>query len=376
MINQKRLLYLLKKSIQIDTQNPPGNERALAKFLKDFLKDYKIKAELIEFFRKRSNLIFKLSSENSKKVLIVMPHLDTVPATGNWHTDPLKAVEKNNRIYGLGTTDCKGNLAAGLEALISLKENYKLKNLDILFCATADEETGSHKGLIPLLENKVLKGDFCLVLDSDNFEIIIAQKGLLQIEVEIKGKPIHAAFAEKGINAIKKASEFIEKIYKHKFTHKKHPLLGAPTVNVGTISGGIKPNVVAPNCKFSLDVRYLPSLDSKKILEDIKKILSSITKNFKIKILDIQKPIEIDKNNFWIERFTKVLKDNNLKPKFKGSLGATVMSILNDFKIKSFSFGVGVKSKAHSANEFVFKDSLIKGAKLLYEYFKELDKSI
>ncbi len=376
MINQKRLLYLLKNSIEINTQNPSGNERALAKFLKDFLKNYKIKTDLIEFSKKRSNLLFRLSSKNSKKVLIVMPHLDTVPATGNWRTHPLKAVIKDDKIYGLGATDCKGNLAVGIEALISLRKNYELKNLDILFCATADEEKGSHQGLIPLLKNKVLKGDFVLVLDSDSFEIIIAQKGLLQIEIEIKGKPIHAAFAEKGINAIKKASDFIEKIYKHKFTHKSHPLLGFPTVNVGTISGGIKPNIVAPSCKFSLDIRYLPSLDSKKVLKDIKKILSSITKNFKIKILDIQKPIEIDKNNFWIEKFTKVLRNNNMKPKLKGSLGATVMSILNDFKIKSFSFGVGVKSKAHSANEFVFKSSLIKGAKILYEYFQELDKNI
>ncbi len=375
MINKKRLLGLLREVISIDTQNPPGNERPLAVFLRDYLKRQGFRPKILEFYPRRSNLLFSLKSRHSKKTLVVSPHLDTVPADSPlWKTNPFKLVLKEGKAFGRGTTDCKGNLCAGIEALLSLKENYNLRNLDIILCATSDEEAGSHKGLIPLLENKTIKADFWMVLDSDAFEVIIAQKGLLHLNIEIKGKPSHASIPHKGRNAILGACKSILEVYRHNFSFKRHPLLRPPTVNVGTIKGGVKTNVVAPQCSFTLDIRYLPGMSERNIIKDIKEILKRTSYRFKVEVIDNQRPIEIKEDNFWIKVLFQTIKDKRFSLRIRGSEGATVMSILNSFGINSFGFGFGAKNKAHTDNEFVYINDLYKGAEVLLDYFIYVDK--
>ena len=376
MINKKRLVKLLQDIIKIDTCNPPGNEYKLARFLKSYLSKYGIKSKIIEFYPRRSNILFRLKSKKRKKTLACLLHLDTVPVEEDWKHSPFGGRIEKDKIFGRGATDCKGNIAACIEALLCLKGSHSLENLDIVFCATSDEEMGSHKGLIPLLKSKKLNADMSLVLDSENFEIIVSQKGLLHIEVEILGKSAHASVPQKGINAIYKSSQIINDIYNLKFKYKPISFLKPPTVNVGTIQGGVKTNIVAPTCKFTLDVRYLPDMNYLKIIKDIKAIISKYSKRYNLKIVDHQKPIMINSQDKYLKGLIKAVKMNNMKPKLRGSEGATVMSILKDYGFASFAFGFGEKFKSHTKDEYIKITSLIKGARILYDYFLLLDKNI
>ena len=273
MINRERLIALTQRLIQIDSQNPPGNEFEIVRFIREHLDSFGLKSRIYEFAKNRPNIICCLRSDSLyAKTILISPHLDTVPAGGGWKYPPLRGAIKGGRIYGRGATDCKGNLAAAIEVLSSLVEDKaKIKN-NILFAATADEETGSGLGLIPLLKKNILKADYALILDSDEFDIIVAQKGLIHFKVRLFGRKAHGAYPSRGINAINIASRVIEDLDGYKFKYKRYPLLHPPTINVGTIRGGDKVNMVADWCEFELDVRYLPGMSAQNILGDFKKL--------------------------------------------------------------------------------------------------------
>ena len=178
-----------------------------------------LKCKSYEFARQRPNLVGLLKANSKEaKTILISPHLDTVPAGRGWKFPPFKGVVKNGRIYGRGATDCKGNLAVAIEVLNSLIEDKaRLKN-NILFAATADEESGSTLGLIPLLKKNMLKADYALILDSDEFDVVITQKGLIHCKVSLFGRKAHGAYPWKGINAINIASNIIQDLKRYKFT--------------------------------------------------------------------------------------------------------------------------------------------------------------
>ena len=173
MINKKRLIKLTQQLIRINSENPPGDEREIGNFVSRYLSGLGLKTKTIEFKKGRSNVLAFLKGRGDRGSLLFTPHLDTVCAGKSWIHGPFSGEIEGDKIYGLGATDCKGNLACAMEALNSLAEDKKTPEQDLIFAATADEECGSNLGLIPLLDRKVIKPDYALVLDSDEFDIII-----------------------------------------------------------------------------------------------------------------------------------------------------------------------------------------------------------
>jgi len=365
---------LLQKLIKIDSQNPPGNEKEIIRFIQNYLKGLGVASKIYEFKKNRPNLVCKLTSRNSKKKILFTPHVDTVPATGAWRIPPFSAKVYKGKIYGRGATDCKVNVAAALYLIKKLKEKkITLKNIDLIFAFTGDEETGSHNGIIPLA--KYLKGaDYGVVLDSDEFDIIVAQKGLLHLRVELFGKEAHGAYPEEGINAVEKGVFILNEILTRKFPFVSHALLKKPTLNIGRFNGGDKVNIVAGYAFFDIDIRYLPAMEEKEIIKSIEKIIKKQKIKYKIKILANQAPLEIDENLPAIKILRSVLKKNKITGKIAPSFGATVITFLKDLGIESFSFGFGSKGNAHIKNESVKTANLEKGVKVLEDYVKQLDE--
>lgn len=371
MINRQRLIKLTQKLIRINSENPPGNEREIVSFLRDYLADFGLKSRVYELAKGRPNIIARLKSGDPKaKTILISPHLDTVPAGKGWKFPPFKGVIKDGRIYGRGATDCKCNLAAAVETMNSLVEDRaRIKN-HILFAATADEESGSGLGLIPLLRKGILKADYALILDSDEFEIIIAQKGLIHFKVSVSGKKAHGAYPRQGINAINIACGIIRDLEKHKFSFQPHPLLKGPTINAGTIHGGDKVNMVADWCDFELDLRYLPGESAKNVLADIKRLIAKRVKRFKIKIDGIQNPYEINKRHILAQSLLKCWREHSKSAGFKGSEGATVITFFKERGIPAVATGFGSQGCAHINDEYVKIENLCRGAEALEEFIR------
>ena len=381
MVNRERLIKLTQNLIRIDSQNPPGDEFCIARFVKKYLNNLGLKTKIYEFKKRRPNLIAILIGKNRRKSVLISPHLDTVPAGKNWHFNPFKGAISKNRIYGLGATDCKGNLACALEVINSLIEDRAVLNYNLIFAATADEETGSGLGLIPLLKKGILKPNAAVVLDSDDFSIIVTQKGLIHLKVKIQGKRAHGAYPWRGINAIDIAMNIIREIKKYRFRYTKNKYLRPPTINIGTIKGGDKVNIVADWCEFELDFRFLPGMSAKILLKEIKGIVKKQIKKFsrksgmprnaaKIEIEGIQEPYYIDKMHSLITYLTKAMRKIKLRPVIKGSEGATVITFFQNKNIPAVATGFGSGGCAHIADEYVKVDNLYKGALALEEFLK------
>lgn len=370
MINKVRLIKLAQKLIQINSENPPGDESALADFVKGYLRKLGLRVKIYEFRRKRSNLIAYLERPGNKRTLLLTPHLDTVCAGKNWKADPFAAKITGKRIYGLGATDCKGNLACAIEAVNSLVEEKKRLDYDLILAATADEESGSTLGLIPLLDKKILTPDAALVLDADDFEIIVTQKGLIHLKVKIGGKRAHGAYPYLGINAIDLALAVIKELKERRFAYSRNKYLKPPTINVGTIKGGDKVNVVADWCEFELDFRFLPGTKPEEILNLLKAILKKRAKEHRIEIQGIQQPYSIAEKHPLVSGLKKAMQDFGIEASLNGSEGATVITFFQDKDIPAIASGFGCGGCAHISDEYVKIDNLYKGA-LVLERFLE-----
>jgi len=373
---KKDAVKLLKNLIKIDSQNPPGNERKIIYFIRDYLSKLGIPSKVYTFKKNRLNLVCKVPSKNSKKTILLTPHVDTVPAEGDWKFPPFGAKVYKGKVYGRGATDCKSNVAVCLTLLSRLKKkNIKFKNLNLVFAFCGDEETGSQYGIKPLM--KQLKNiDYAVVLDADEFNIIIAQKGLLHLRVELFGKEAHGAYPERGINAVEKGVVILKDITDKGFVYKVHPRLKKPTFNIGRFSGGTKVNIVAGKAFFELDIRYLPSMNKKAIINTIEKIIKKQKIKYKLQILAHQEPIEIDTQGFLIELLKKTLREHKIKPALKPSFGATVINFLKEKGIETFAFGFGSKGCAHTQNEYVRISNLAKGVDVLEDYLISLDLNL
>ena len=370
MIKKQRLIKLVRDLIRIDSQNPPGNESRIACFVKDYLEAAGLKIKLYEFKKGRTNLVSVMNPGKGKKSLLITPHLDTVPKGSGWRSDPFSGRIIDNKIFGLGATDCKGNLACAMEALRSLSEEKIALDYTLIFAATADEETGSEFGLAPLLKKKILAPDAAVVLDSDDFSIIVAQKGLIHVKVSVFGKRAHGAYPWLGENAIDSAVNIIRELKARRFAYKKNRYLKGPTVNVGTIKGGDKVNIVADWCEFELDFRFLPGMSAKDILKDLRRSVKKYSEKFRIEVNGIQDFFLIKENYSLVESLKKAIFSAGARPLIMGSEGATTISFFQEAKIPAVATGFGCEGCAHTANEYIRVDSLYKGAIALKAFLK------
>ena len=376
MINKKRLTILLQKLVRINSENPPGNEVKIAEFIKKDMQSLGLPVRVVTFKAGRPNIIATLKGRGkntAKESILLSPHIDTVPAGSGWKFDPFGGEIHKGRMYGRGTTDDKGNLACCMEVLRSLVEDKTALQKDVVFAATADEETGSHLGIVPLLKKNILRTKTALIMDSDEFQTIIAQKGLIHFRIQIFGKKAHGAYNWLGVNAIEQAARVINHLKAYKFSYRRHALLRPPTVNIGTTRGGNKVNMVADFCEFSIDIRYLPGMNPKHILKEVKKMVERETKRYKIIIDDLQYPYEIDKNHPLVTTYAATCRKMGFKAKLTGSEGATVISFFKKQGIPAIATGYCACGTAHITDEYVVLEDLYNGSRVLEQFLKEYD---
>ncbi len=379
MINKSRLIQLTQKIISINSENPPGNEWKLARFIADDMRSLGLQVKTYTYAARRPNIVAVLQGilprrQASQEAVLITPHFDTVPIGRGWKFKPLGGQIRQGRIYGRGATDDKGNLASCMEVMRSLVEDKVRLRKDVVMAATADEETGSRYGIIPLLDKGVLRPKLALVMDSDEMDTIIAQKGLIHCRIQILGKKAHGAYNWRGVSAIEIAAKVIGRLKKMQPRFKKHPLLHPPTMNVGVIRGGDKVNMVADFCEFALDVRFLPGMNPREILQRIKAVIRREANQFKVEIDDLQMPYEIDCDHPFVRLFTETAVGMGCRPRLKGSEGATVITFFKKHNIPAFATGFGARATAHTTDEYIKIKLLSEGTRVLEQFIKEYDR--
>jgi acetylornithine deacetylase len=223
--------------------------------------------------RQGSNLWFSVGS--GPRRLLVNSHLDTVPPCAGWTLEPQQPVWREGKLYGLGSNDAKGCVAAMLLAARALLENpATLEGRgEVVFAFTAEEETGG-AGLGTVLP-ALGKLDAAVVGEPTGLKPCTAQRGLLLLRCVAQGKSAHVAHAHTAgaENAIHMAARDISTLAELRFP--PHPLLGEARAQVTQIQGGLARNQVPDKCEFFVDLRTTPGMDHGAVATHLSGVLRS-----------------------------------------------------------------------------------------------------
>jgi len=339
----------------------------------DFLAAVSARAGLEIEFQKvlpgRSNLIARLRPAGKiLRTILLAPHLDTIGADES----QIVPRRKNGRIHGRGACDTKGSVAAMLTALCELAEaKSRPRETEIVFAGLIDEENAQagSRGLAA----SGFQADLAIVGEPTKLQVVTAHKGSVWLELVTQGRAAHGATPQLGKNAVHEMArivDFLETEYAAQLRRRKHPLLGAGTVNVGTIAGGTQPNVVPDCCTISIDRRTLPGETETSVRREIAALLKSkkMYATFSNAKLAPALPLGTNHKLPLIQDFLRSVGQS--KP-----VGVDYFcdaAVLSASGIPSVVFGPGDIAQAHTADEWISLAELEHGKNLLLKFLKSL----
>lgn len=366
-IDRSEAIAFLQKLVQINSVNPPGNEKEVAETIRDFLKSTNLEVELDDLGENRANLFVTYPHATSgSKFLSFSGHFDTVPPGQiKWEHDPFSGKQLDDKIYGRGTTDMKSGVAAMVLAMKYLSEANVALTGKLQFVGTAGEEVDGFGAKQVIKKEQINEATAMVVSEPSQNELFTAHKGALWLEVTAFGKTAHGSMPDQGVNAINVINAFLNELKGYEFTYTPHELLGHPTLNVGTIQGGVKTNVVPDHCSVTLDIRTVPGQSNDEIVHSvnnlIKKVSDASGATYTLKEINNMAPIATNPEDAFIQlaiETGKVHLNQQLTP--KGVNYYTDASVYwPKLQIPTFIYGPGNQNLAHQPNETVEIDKFI-----------------
>ncbi len=361
---------LLSKLVQAQTTADKG-ELAAAEIISAELGRSGIDSRIDNWDGTRANITAQIKSSGHKDALLFASHLDVVPpGQESWRHPAFGAIESEGKIYGRGSTDMKGGIAAIVTAIGEIANSGTKLEGDIIFFGAAGEETDScgtkrfvsNCGWLPDIAGVVLT-------EPTDFEIITSHRGMLWLNVQTFGKTAHSSTPKLGVNAIASMKSVLDELENFKIRFEPHELLGECSMSINTIAGGQAMNVVPDKCEIGIDIRTVPGQNHKDIINDLQKIFAKLKQTnpqFKAEVSIIREvgALETDSQCDFVRDFCSVTGINKTcavgfttdGPHF-ASLGLPVVI-----------FGPGKPHLAHKPDEYIDISDVEKGV----EYYKNI----
>mgnify|MGYP000380079505 FL=1 len=285
-----------------------------------------------------------LHFDDSKPTILLNSHHDTVKPNAGYTNDPFAAIEKDRKLYGLGSNDAGGCLVSLITTFLHFHSQEGLQ-YNLILAATAEEEISGKDGIESLL--KVLPAiDVGIVGEPTLMDMAIAEKGLMVLDCLAKGQSGHAA-REEGDNAIYKAIKDIEWFKNYQFP-KVSEMLGPVKMSVTMIDAGSQHNVVPDECRFVVDVRTTDAYSNQETLDIIKANVSSEVTPRSTRLnpsgIDINHPI--------------VKAGSSLGRKTYGSPTLSDQALM---PFPTLKIGPGDSARSHTADEFIYVNEIEEG---------------
>jgi acetylornithine deacetylase/succinyl-diaminopimelate desuccinylase-like protein len=356
---------ILSRYLQADTTNPPGKETAGARVLQQVLEKEGLATTLLESHPDRGNLICSMKGSGGLSPLILLHHIDVVPAEADkWKYPPYSGAVVDGEIWGRGAQDCKSLGVIELLAFLLLKREGFVPKRDIVYLATADEETGGKSGVGWLFENHpdLMKGEYVInegggvgmvVGERHVYSCQTAEKGICWLKLTFKGKPGHASVPHDD-NCVVKMAKGIERISAYRSPLRRNlttelfikgiaeeqpfprswslrqllnPLLSrwvekripdpgfkgmagailrntfVPTV----VQAGQKTNVIPSECTCQVDCRILPGVTPEMVKEEVHHLLFGL-RDYEIEILQTNPASESPAGTLYTRPSTRFLR--------------------------------------------------------------------
>ena len=261
------------------------------------LEEWGFKVEYHEYEEGRTSVIARAGGSDAKPPLCLTGHLDVVPlGTRKWTKDPFAGEADGDKLYGRGSSDMKAGVAAMLIAARAFGK--KLAGTPgIVLVLTAAEENGcmgsQHLAALPKLMGKA--GAIVVGEPTSNYPMV-GHKGSIKFHAAFRGVSAHGSMPQLGVNAIYKAASAIAKLEDFEFGVPAHPVMGLPTLNVGTFAGGSGVNLVPDAATIGVDIRTVPGMDHAALLARLKRLMGE----------DVEFDVFSDLPAVWTEGWVRV----------------------------------------------------------------------
>ena len=394
-----RLLNTLADLVSINSVNPNYQdgvpEASIADYVEDYFARRGVETWRQQVYPQRPNVIARIPGKNPKGRIVLEAHLDTVSAHG-MSIDPWKPEIRDGKLYGRGSCDTKGGMAAMMHAVASLAAESVSPRREVLFAATVDEEH-SYRGVVALcnsldpgpVEKSVLEhgssprsplqADAAIVAEPTMLRPVIASKGLVRWKIVTRGKAAHSSKPHLGYNAIEAMAHVVTALQKDTLLLSKrvHPLLGPATCNIGVIRGGTQINFVPDRCEIEIDRRMLPGESCVEVLDHYQQLLDSVAAKHAGIEMTMEPPmlsdcpLESAADSVAVKTMRRILKDLGHDPTPVGVPFCSDASKFGALGIPSLILGPGSIDQAHAAIEFVDCGQVIEAAAIYRKFILE-----
>lgn len=286
-------------------------------------------------------------------LLLLNSHVDTVPVGEGWTKPPLGAELADGRLYGRGSNDAKGCVAAML--LGAARAYAKNPPQGRVALAFGCEEETTNRGIADLLAH-LPKPDAAVVGEPTGLRPAVAQKGLLLLTVTAKGRSAHAAWGG-GVNAVHTAAKDILALASVSF-EREHPILGRPTLQVTQVQGGERHNVIPDRCKLVVDIRTTPSYAPEEIVALVERTVEGEVEVRSRRIQSVDTPVE--------HRIVRAALTANPRAEPFGSPTVSDWAFLKG--IPAVKAGPGDSRRSHTPDEYLTISELEQGV----EFYERL----
>lgn len=381
-VDVEALVDLTRELVAVDTQNPPGNEAAAVGVCREALAPFDARFEEFEVSPDRTSLIAHVGTgEPGRPTLVVNGHLDVVPVDpGGWTHPPFACERDGDRLYGRGTADMKGGIAAAVTALDTLRRAGREAACDIVFHLVADEERGGALGTAAMAAAGLLRGDACIVPEPTGLQVGIAERGIVTATVVVHGRPAHASNPRDGISAIELGAKVVLALHAAAFDGT-HPLLGSPSCNVGQIAGGSGHNTVAERCTLVLDRRVLPGATPEDVEKELREKIESVADpdlryDFTMDVFG--EASELDPDDPLVGQVQRALTAVLGAPQsvIGMSFATDARFVRNDAGIPAVVLGPGAIEQAHVHDEWVSVERLVDAAAVYAELYASFSPAL
>lgn len=350
---------LARALIRIDSRNPtlvpdaPG-EGEVARTLASILDEWGFSVQLTDAAPGRPNVVARIGPSDAP-ALMLNGHLDVVGVEGMVH-EPFAAEMRSGRIYGRGSADMKGGLAAMCAAATAVSRD---SSSQVVIAAVVDEEYES-LGLRALLASGV-RADVAIVTEPTRLAICPAHRGFAWIDVTLTGRAAHGSRYDLGVDAIMHAGLLLAELNMLEQTRdagRRHPLLGRTSLHASTIHGGVGMSTYPERCELAIERRTLPGEDPALALREITDACERVRAQHPafsagVKLNTAQAPSDVAVDAPVVERLRSALEGEGMSVRIEGLSAWTDAALLNEAGIPAVCFGPGDISLAHAAEEFV-----------------------
>lgn len=276
-ISLQEITELTRSLVGAAGENPPGGEDAAVAVLADACAARELDCALTQVEPGRANLAATVPGGTGPGLLL-LGHTDVVPIGDGWSVDPTAGLVRDGRLFGRGSTDMKGGLAACVVAMAALRSaGISLSGPVELSAVIDEEETG--KGIRHFMAEQD-RSHFvgCIVAEPTDLQTIVAARGDAYLEFTVRGRAAHSGNPGDGINAIYGAAALVADLeaWHEELKDGAHPLVGSPTWSVGQIQGGTGTSTVPAECRVVADRRLLPDESIGTVLVAVRRRLASL----------------------------------------------------------------------------------------------------